>query len=111
MRRILFLILLIVFFFIGNIFSLIYEINKRPVNICMSDLDNDGDLDMLIGHRIYGEDYWRGLTIMYNDGNGYFSLQDTIYFERAFSYFNVGKFRRKRIPRYFWFLWTNRAGI
>lgn len=55
-----------------------YFIPIAPYSIAVSDVDNDGDFDLIFGHNYSWITQWSGISILYNN-NGYFDQLDSIY--------------------------------
>ncbi|HEU4437130.1 MAG TPA: hypothetical protein VFR89_06665, partial [candidate division Zixibacteria bacterium] len=55
-----------------------YSIDKAPTCIQSADMDNDGDLDLVIGHYM-GRAGVHTIIVMENDGQGFFALRHTLY--------------------------------
>jgi len=47
--------------------------------VCASDLDLDGDFDIVIGHSINSQTAWGGIYVMENDGYGHFEYLDSVF--------------------------------
>jgi hypothetical protein len=56
-----------------------YIIPLIAYSCAAGDLDQDGDNDIVIGHNYSSITNWSGVSIMLNDGFGYFELFDSIY--------------------------------
>ena len=54
-----------------------YNLPPKSMSICTSDIDLDGDMDIIVGHARASDDENPSLTILKNDGNGYFNHIDT----------------------------------
>jgi hypothetical protein len=57
-----------------------FTIPFRVYSVTSGDLDQDGDADIVTGHIFSSLTNWGGLTIMNNNGNGSFNLEDSLYF-------------------------------
>ncbi|HXF50035.1 MAG TPA: VCBS repeat-containing protein [Verrucomicrobiae bacterium] len=55
-----------------------YSIDKAPTSVQSGDMDNDGDLDLVIGH-LMGRAGQPTVLAMENDGQGFFTLRHTLY--------------------------------
>ena len=54
-----------------------YNIPKSPYSISVSDIDNNGENDLIFGHNFSQITQWSGISILQNS-TGYFSLFDSI---------------------------------
>ncbi len=57
----------------------VYIIPHSAGPVCASDLDLDGDMDIIISAQANGNTQWGGLYLMLNDGNGNFHYKDSIF--------------------------------
>ncbi len=74
------------------LWGLRYEnLPPRPFRIVPADMDNDGDLDLVIGH-IWTPDteYGGKISFFTNDGYGHFSFVDSLDFYSSQKYLDVG---------------------
>ncbi|MBM3436922.1 MAG: T9SS type A sorting domain-containing protein [Bacteroidetes bacterium] len=58
-----------------------YLIPPSPQSIFCADIDLDNDIDIITGHS---SPTWGGCGILFNDYNGNFSLNDSLFFENGF---------------------------
>ena len=58
-------------------FTAEYIVPKKPASVDVSDIDLDGDLDIVLGHDCHQGDYWGMITILKNNSDGVFTLVDT----------------------------------
>ena len=63
----------------------VYNIPLSASAVCATDIDLDGDNDIVINHGINFQTLWGGIYIMQNDGEGNFEYKDSI-FEVAGAY-------------------------
>lgn len=56
-----------------------YSIPLAAWSVTAGDIDLDGDNDIVVGHNYSTQTEWSGVSIMINDGNGYFNLFDSVY--------------------------------
>jgi hypothetical protein len=56
-----------------------YIIPTQAYSVYAADLDLDEDIDIVVGHNYSSIYQWSGVSILLNDGHGYFELQDSIY--------------------------------
>jgi hypothetical protein len=56
----------------------VYNIPIAPYSIAISDIDNDGENDLIFGHNFSQITQWSGISILQNT-TGYFNLLDSIY--------------------------------
>jgi len=56
-----------------------YNVPRAAYSICTSDLDLDGDMDIVVGHNYNWTTLWSGVSILENTANGIFSLLDSLY--------------------------------
>ncbi len=61
-----------------------YNIPNAAYSIFLGDLDMDEDIDIVTGHLHSSSTDWGGGAFILNDGNGYFYLSDSIFFDRGF---------------------------
>jgi len=61
-----------------------YNIPNAAYSIFLGDLDMDEDIDIVTGHLHSSTSDWGGGAFLINDGNGYFELVDSIFFNRGF---------------------------
>ncbi len=86
MKKTIFIIplFLLLAFTAGNNRS-VYNIPLSASAVCATDIDLDGDNDIVINHGINFQTLWGGIYIMQNDGEGNFAYKDSI-FEVAGAY-------------------------
>lgn len=70
-------ILLMLFVFILAITAKEYKVPRAAYSVYATDLDLDGDIDIVVGHKTGWEHDNPTITIMWNDGNGNFTNIDT----------------------------------
>ncbi|MDA3885884.1 MAG: FG-GAP-like repeat-containing protein [Candidatus Delongbacteria bacterium] len=75
MKKISILIIFVTAFFL---FADEYIVPKKPASVDVADIDQDGDLDIILGHDKIND--WTGISILTNDGYGIFSYSDSIYY-------------------------------
>lgn len=73
-----FISLLFIAFKTGDL-KIEYSIPSFAISICSDDLDLDGDIDIAVGHVYNFQTDWGGISLLENDGYGYFNLSDSIY--------------------------------
>ena len=56
-----------------------YNVPLGAISVCAGDLDLDGDMDIVCGHVYNWQTLWSGISILENNGEGYFNLIDSIY--------------------------------
>jgi len=56
-----------------------YSIPMAAWSVTAGDIDMDGDNDIVVGHNYCSQTQWSGVSILLNDGNGYFSLYDSVF--------------------------------
>ena len=56
-----------------------YRVPKKPASVTVADMNLDGYPDIILGHDPNSENGWAGLTILTNNGNGTFTISDTIF--------------------------------
>lgn len=56
-----------------------YKVPNKPASIAIADINLDGYPDIVIGHDVYSDTKWSGLSILLNDGKGNFTVSDTVY--------------------------------
>lgn len=79
MKRILLIILTcLLFSFTTSDSKSLYNIPIAPYSIAISDIDNDGENDLIFGHNFSQITQWSGISILQNT-TGYFNLLDSIY--------------------------------
>ena len=54
-----------------------YNIPISPYSIAISDIDNDGETDLIFGHNYSWITQWSGISILHNS-NGHFNLMDSV---------------------------------
>jgi hypothetical protein len=57
-----------------------YTIPIAAWSVSCTDLDLDGDIDIITGHNYNLFTNWGGISILYNDGTGNFNLSDSLSF-------------------------------
>ncbi|MDP8210504.1 MAG: FG-GAP-like repeat-containing protein [Candidatus Stygibacter australis] len=55
-----------------------YLVPNKPASVDVADINQDGDLDIILGHEHYHGNHWGMISILDNNGNGDFVLLDTI---------------------------------
>lgn len=73
------LLILFLLFSIETAYSSSYRVPKKPASITVADVNLDGYSDIVLGHDPNSENGWAGLTILMNNGYGYFTIVDTIF--------------------------------
>ncbi len=68
-----------------------YSLPRAAYTLFADDIDLDGDIDIFSGHKFNNQTSWGGITIVENNGNGYFSTVDSLYFEYGFPEVNGAK--------------------
>lgn len=76
---ILFFLAIISISFISDKSKSTYTIPMAAWSVTAGDIDMDGDNDIIVGHNYNSTTEWSGVSIMLNDGNGYFSLFDSVF--------------------------------
>jgi len=71
-------LLLIVLSFKQDILSQ-YNVATAAQSVCTGDLDNDGFNDIVIGNNFNFSTNWGGISILRNQGWGYFAFTDSVY--------------------------------
>ncbi len=61
-----------------------YHVPNNPESIFSCDIDLDGDIDIQTGHSYSSQTQWGGGAFLMNDGLGYYSLYDSIFFEHGY---------------------------
>ena len=56
-----------------------YNIPRVAYSVTAGDIDMDGDNDIVVGHNYSSQTQWSGVSILLNDGNGSFSLYDSVF--------------------------------
>ncbi|HAL64624.1 MAG TPA: hypothetical protein DCP10_03520 [Bacteroidales bacterium] len=56
-----------------------YSVPIAAWSVTAGDIDMDDDNDIVIGHNYNSQTQWSGVSIMLNNGNGYFSLYDSVF--------------------------------
>jgi hypothetical protein len=69
-----------------------YTIPQSPWTIYVSDIDLDGDCDVLVGHKYSSNSGWGGVSLLTNQGSGIFNFSDSLYFDNGFSNISGGYF-------------------
>ncbi len=93
MKRItLFFYLILLFAFTVGDSKIEYYTPAGGRTLCTEDLDNDGYIDVVVGHAVYPYTNWGGLSILKNIGNGYLEFIDSLYFEIGFPIIGSGNF-------------------
>jgi hypothetical protein len=75
-----------------------YLLPPAPQSVFCYDIDLDGDLDIITGHS---SPMWGGCNILFNDSNGNFSNNDSIYFDPGFPEAKPGFFDNNNFPDIF----------
>jgi len=60
-----------------------YLVPIAAVAVYSADLDLDGDKDIITGHNYFIQTQWGGGLILENYGNGYFNINDSIFFDHG----------------------------
>jgi len=55
-----------------------YNVPLGAISVCAGDLNLDGDMDIVCGHNYNWQTEWSGISILENNGEGYFTL-DSFY--------------------------------
>ena len=55
-----------------------YNVPLNAISVCAGDLDLDGDMDIVCSHNYNWQTQWSGISILENNGEGYFTL-DSFY--------------------------------
>jgi hypothetical protein len=58
-----------------------YLIPTAADSIFSADIDLDNDIDIITGHYYVSQTGWGGGVFLKNDGNGYFEINDSIFFD------------------------------
>ena len=64
-----------------------YLVPRAAYSIYSDDLDLDGDIDIVTGHRYNSPTLWGGAAFLNNTSNGYFEFNDSIFFDHGFRLF------------------------
>lgn len=56
-----------------------YSVPIAAYSVTAGDIDMDGDNDIVVGHNYNSQTQWSGVSIMVNNGNGYFNLIDSVF--------------------------------
>jgi hypothetical protein len=56
-----------------------YTVPRAVYSVNVRDIDLDGDVDIVTGHNYNWQTLWSGISLLKNNGNGYFNLYDSIY--------------------------------
>jgi hypothetical protein len=56
-----------------------YRIPRKAYSIDVGDIDLDGNMDIVVGHNFSSVTQWSGVSVLLNDGFGYFELYDSVY--------------------------------
>jgi hypothetical protein len=78
-----------------------YILPLRASSVCTTDLDLDGDIDIIVGHKYSSLTAWGGLSIMENDGQGNLQLADSFYVDYGFPFVHADTFDNNAIPDIF----------
>jgi hypothetical protein len=78
-----------------------YILPLRASSICTTDLNLDGNNDIVVGHKYSSQSAWGGLSILLNEGQGFLQLADSFYFDYGFPFVNVDKFDNNNFPDIF----------
>jgi len=70
----LFILLLLMY---STTFALEYDVPPKPASVDVSDIDLDGDLDIIVGHMTAWEQDNPTISILKNEGDGTFIIFDT----------------------------------
>ena len=65
-----------------------YSIPMAAWSVTAGDIDMDGDNDIVVGHKFSSQTNWGGISILINDGYGYFQLNDSLYVDNGYPYVN-----------------------
>jgi len=71
--------LFLILFISTKSFANEYIVPRSAYSVTAGDLDLDGDNDIVVGHNFNFDTDWGGITILNNDGEGLFTIQDSIY--------------------------------
>ena len=71
-------LLLVLFSFKAGDYRSFYQIPILAHSIANGDLDLDGDIDIVTGHSYNFTNYWGGIMMLINDGDGFFNSRDSI---------------------------------
>ncbi len=67
-----------------------YILPLRASSVYSADIDLDGDMDIVVGHNYSSITDWTGITVMINNGDGYFSV-DSLYLNGQHRRVLIGK--------------------
>jgi len=73
------LILFFVIILTTILYSAEYTVPRAAYAVSAGDLDLDGDNDIVVGHVFNTQTNWGGISILENNGDGFFSMQDSIF--------------------------------
>ncbi|MBL7075754.1 T9SS type A sorting domain-containing protein [candidate division KSB1 bacterium] len=62
-----------------SIFAAEYTVPRAAYSVYAEDLDLDGDKDIVVGHNYNSQTEWGGVSILQNNGEGEFTLIDSIF--------------------------------
>ena len=71
------ILLFLILFIFAITFADEYNIPQKPASIDVTDIDLDGDFDIILGHDCHQGDYWGMISILKNNYNCEFTLVDT----------------------------------
>ncbi len=66
-------------FIFSTTFASEYTVPRAAYSVYAEDLDLDGDKDIVVGHNYNSQTEWGGVSILQNNGEGEFTLIDSIY--------------------------------
>jgi hypothetical protein len=80
MKKLLFLFAAVLLLaFTGDTGRAVYEVPLAIQSIASTDLDLDGDVDIITGHSSAQPSGWGGMAILRNEELGYFQLKDSVF--------------------------------
>jgi hypothetical protein len=75
-----------------------YKIPRLAYVVTAGDLDLDGNMDLVIGHRFNPQNLWTGISIMHNNNDGTFFLSDSIYLDGSQEWVFVNNLNSDNFP-------------
>jgi len=75
-----------------------YTVPLAAYSICAEDLDLDGDNDIVVGHNYCSWTEWSGISILENNGEGVFTLIDSIFLYSCQTNVYADKFNDDEYP-------------
>ncbi|MCK4694992.1 MAG: VCBS repeat-containing protein, partial [Candidatus Cloacimonetes bacterium] len=73
------ILLFLMLFIFSTTFASEYTVPRAAYSVYAEDLDLDGDNDIVVGHNYNSQTEWGGVSILQNNGEGEFTLIDSIY--------------------------------